>query len=326
MKKIYSLALFFLVLESCVSSITFKEIEENYAQLKLDHSSLQRESSKLLTQHDSIRYYYRELSIKLDKREQELENKDREIKNKEQELESKKKGLEALQNSYTTLEQNSGKTIQASIEENRSLLEKIQIKESELLQGQSELDSLQKSLASKIERIDELEQIIFNKESFLNQLKSSLNKALLNFEGKGLTVVKRDGKVYVSMENKLLFKSGSWTVGVEGRQVIKQLSKALEQNKDITILIEGHTDNDPYIGEGNLKGNWDLSTKRATSIVHLLLENKNILPKNIIAAGRGEFSPIAPNDSPKSRAKNRRIEVILSPKLDEIENLLQSLE
>lgn len=145
---------------------------------------------------------------------------------------------------------------------------------------------------------------------------------MTNFKGKGLTVEQRDGKVYVSMENKLLFGSGSWSVGTEGRKAVEQLASVLAKNSDISILIEGHTDNVPYKGNTQLSGNWDLSTKRATAIVNILRENTSIIPENLTAAGRGEYVPIATNDTREGRAKNRRIEVILTPKLDEISKLL----
>ena len=148
----------------------------------------------------------------------------------------------------------------------------------------------------------------------------------MNFEDKGLTVEARDGKVYVSMENKLLFRSGSWTVGAEGRLAIEELGNVLADNPDIAILIEGHTDNVPYSGKGPLKGNWDLSTKRATAIVKQLLENPDILPQNLTAAGRGEYLPIAPNSTRQGRAANRRIEVVLSPKLDEIKQIINTID
>ena len=216
--------------------------------------------------------------------------------------------------------------MQESIEQNRGLLDKIQLKESELLDERSELDSLKNELASRIARVDELEQVVANKEVLLSNLKSSLTKALLSFDGKGLTVEQRDGKVYVSMENKLLFKPGSWAVGSEGRQAIRQLAMVLEENKDIAVLIEGHTDDEPYIGDSKLSGNWDLSVKRATSIVALLLKNNGVNPENITAAGKGEYAPLVPNSSASNRSKNRRIEVILAPKLDEIGKLLQDLD
>ena len=160
----------------------------------------------------------------------------------------------------------------------------------------------------------------------MRKLKEKLSDALLNFEDKGLTVEARDGKVYVSMENKLLFRSGSWKVGAEGRLAIEELGNVLADNPDIAILIEGHTDNVPYSGKGPLKGNWDLSTKRATAIVNQLLENPDILPQNLTAAGRGEYLPIAPNSSRQGRAANRRIEVVLSPKLDEIKQIINTID
>jgi chemotaxis protein MotB len=127
------------------------------------------------------------------------------------------------------------------------------------------------------------------------------------------------------MENKLLFESGSWAVGSKGKQAVKQLGEVLAENPEIAILIEGHTDNVPYKGNEQLSGNWDLSAKRATAIVTILRENSNINPENLTAAGRGEFAPIASNETAQGKAQNRRIEVILTPKLDEISKLLNEL-
>jgi chemotaxis protein MotB len=290
----------------------FNEIEGNYAQLKVDHAVLEKENSELLIRYDSLRYHYGELMTQFEQIEMELDRS--------------KKIYETLEYSYKALEQNSNAALQESIEQNRGLLDEIQLKESELSDERSDLDSLQNELASKIARVNELERVIANKEALLSKLKSSLSKALLSFDGKGLTVEQRNGKVYVSMENKLLFKSGSWAVGSEGKQAIKQLAMVLEQNKDISVLIEGHTDDDPYIGDSKLSGNWDLSVKRATAIVRLLLQNKGVMPENITAAGKGEYSPVVPNSSADNRSKNRRIEVILAPKLDEIGKLLQDLD
>ena len=312
MKKLIFLCLCSFGLVSCVSSKMFNEIEGNYAQLKVDHSILEKDNSELIVRYDSLRYHYGELMSQYEKMEMELD--------------SSKKNFETLRDSYTALEKNSNAELQESIEQNRGLLDKIQLKESELLDERSELDSLKNELASRISRVDELEQVIANKEALLSNLKSSLTKALLSFDGKGLTVEQRDGKVYVSMENKLLFKPGSWAVGSEGRQAIRQLAMVLEENKDIAVLIEGHTDDEPYIGDSKLSGNWDLSVKRATSIVALLLKNNGVNPENITAAGKGEYAPLVPNSSASNRSKNRRIEVILAPKLDEIGKLLQDLD
>ena len=158
----------------------------------------------------------------------------------------------------------------------------------------------------------------------MTALKNAISSALTDFEGKGLTVEQRNGKVYVSMENKLLFESGSWAVGTQGRKAVQQLGTVLGDNPEISVLIEGHTDNAPYPPKGNISNNWDLSTKRATAIVTILQENTNIKADNLTAAGRGEFAPIAPNTTAEGKAKNRRIEVILTPKLDKITNLLNN--
>ncbi|NNJ80678.1 MAG: OmpA family protein, partial [Flavobacteriaceae bacterium] len=155
--------------------------------------------------------------------------------------------------------------------------------------------------------------------------KDAISAALVNFEGNGLTVEQRDGKVYVSMENKLLFDSGSWAVNSRGSEAVVQLGKVLAQNKEIAVLIEGHTDNVPYRGSGNITDNWDLSTKRATAIVNILTQNSGIPKDNLTAAGRGEYAPLAPNSTADGRSKNRRIEVILTPKLDEIAKLLNEI-
>jgi len=231
-----------------------------------------------------------------------------------------------LQDAYTALEQNSNEALQASIEKNRGLLEEIQIKEGELLSERTRLDSLKRELSSRIDRVEELEALVADKEALMSALKTALTDALVSFKGNGLSVEQRDGKVYVSMENKLLFQSGSWSVGNTGKQALKQLGSVLAANPEIAVLIEGHTDSDPYIGNDNLSGNWDLSTKRATEIVKLLLKNNKIKAENLTAAGRGQHQPLATNKTAAGKAKNRRIEVILTPKLDKIAALLSRVD
>lgn len=187
------------------------------------------------------------------------------------------------------------------------------------------LAKLKQELEARSQRVAELENVIASKDAAMTKLKNAISKALTNFEGNGLTVEQRNGKVYVSMENKLLFESGSWAVGAKGKQAVKQLGEVLAENPEIAILIEGHTDNVPYKGNEQLSGNWDLSAKRATAIVNILRENATINPENLTAAGRGEFAPVASNDTADGKAQNRRIEVILTPKLDEISKLLNEL-
>ena len=297
---------------SCVSSKIFNEIESRYATLKGENAVLETEHDQLIKNYDSLRYHYGELVGQYEKQSQILA--------------TTSGTLATLQDAYTALEQNSNEALQASIEKNRGLLEEIQIKEGELLSERTRLDSLRNELSSRISRVEELEGLIADKEALMSTLKNALADALVSFKGNGLSVEQRGGKVYVSMENKLLFQSGSWSVASNGKQALKQLGNVLATNPEIAVLIEGHTDSDPYIGNDNLSGNWDLSTKRATEIVKLLLKNSSIKAENLTAAGRGQHQPLATNKTAVGKAKNRRIEVILTPKLDKIAALLEGVE
>ena len=262
---------------------------------------------------------YNRQSKTIETLKEELKELDEKFKAEEEALSAiqdslrvKNQNLEKLQASLELLKENSESALKARITDNEELMEKIADRENEL--------------ADRIARVDELEGLIARQKKAMVDLKEKLSDALLNFEDKGLRVEARDGKVYVSMENKLLFKSGSWAIEPEGQLAISSLGKVLADNPDISILIEGHTDNIPYSGRGSLKGNWDLSTKRATSIVNTLLKNIEILPQNLTAAGRGEYLPIATNSTREGRATNRRIEVILSPQLDEITQIINTLD
>tara|TARA_B110000495_G_C22974080_1_gene571963 strand:- start:296 stop:1192 length:897 start_codon:yes stop_codon:yes gene_type:complete len=297
MKTFFPIVFFSFLINGCVSFKTFNDIEDLYASQKMKYRTSQKEN-KLL-------------SIKIDSLSEGLELKINLLKVTNESLTLKKSELSKLQNDYTFLSSKSDSDIKARINENNGLLDSLALKQYELSKG--------------LERVGELERLVIEKEQNLSLLKKNLSDALLSFKGKGLTVEQRNGKVYVSMENKLLFKSGSWTVGDEGKKAINQLSNVLAENPEINVLIEGHTDNVPYSGDGPIKNNWDLSTKRATSIVQLLLNNKQILPQNITAAGRGEFLPVGPNSNEKGKSSNRRIEVILTPQLDAITELLENL-
>jgi chemotaxis protein MotB len=226
--------------------------------------------------------------------------------------------FKVLQDSYAALEKNSGDALQSNMKKNRDLLDQLDEK------GKA-LALEQERLSKSAQRLQELEDLIAAKEASMKKLKETLSKALNSFEGKGLTVEQKNGKVYVSMENKLLFNSGSWAVGSEGKKAVIEVGKVLGDNPDISVLIEGHTDDDAFTASGPIADNWDLSTKRATAIVAILSENKKINKENLTAAGRGEFSPLASNSTADGKAKNRRIEIILTPRLDEISKMLNDI-
>ncbi len=181
-----------------------------------------------------------------------------------------------------------------------------------------ELSRNQAVLEERSARIAELEQMIEARDNALNNLRNQVERALLGFDGKGLTISRRDGKVYVSMADKLLFRSGSFEIDPEGARAVRQLAEVLAKNPDIDIMVEGHTDNVPYRGTGQLRDNLDLSVKRATTVTRLLLENTEINPLRVVSAGRGEYMPLDGADTPEARAKNRRTEIILTPKLDKL--------
>ncbi|NGZ90770.1 OmpA family protein [Psychroflexus maritimus] len=317
--KLFSVfAIAAVMASSCVSQKKFKQLEDQYNNLINDFQSLEDASTEC---DENLASVEKEL---LD--QQEAYNQ---LKEEEDELRMNYADLKNnylnLSKSYDALEKNSSSALAENSKKNRELLAELEEKEKTLNEEQKRLEKLQSDLASRSERIDELEKLIFDKEEKMNALRTTLANALTNFEGKGLSVEQRDGKVYVSMENKLLFDSGSWNVGSEGKKAVKELAKVLGDNPDIAVLIEGHTDDDPYRGSGQLADNWDLSTKRASEVLRLILKNNAVDPQNLTAAGRGEFAPVAANDSHDGKAKNRRIEVILTPKLDEISKLLKDM-
>lgn len=313
--RILVLSLMLVSVSSCVSSKKYNELEGRNADL-------QRENRKMNDDLENFRNSNAGLEDDLARLKTDFETVTTQKNELMQKLENLEKNYAGLQDSYDALEANSSAAIAENSRQNRELLAQLDEKEAALIQEKNRLEKLEKDLAVRSQRIDELESVIAAKDAKMNALKNAVSNALTNFEGKGLTVEQKNGKVYVSMENKLLFDSGSWAVNSEGRKAVNQLGTVLAQNPDIAVLIEGHTDNVPYGGSGQLKDNWDLSTKRATSIVHILRENANIDPQNLTAAGKGEYAPVASNDSDTGRAKNRRIEVILTPKLDEITKLL----
>jgi chemotaxis protein MotB len=184
------------------------------------------------------------------------------------------------------------------------------------------LDSLNSELARREKRVRELERALAAKDSAVIALQNKVKNALAQFEGKGLTVSQKNGKVYVSMDDKLMFATGSTAVQGGGVSALVALAKVLNQNPDINIMVEGHTDNVPMKGNGEIKDNWDLSVMRATSVTKILIAN-GVDPKRLTAAGRGEHFPIDPANTPEARAKNRRTEIILIPNLDDFFKVLE---
>ena len=214
-------------------------------------------------------------------------------------------------------------------DELKKLGDQLDLKQKELAQNQKDLDQKQKDfteLNAKLKlreaRVTELENTMKQKDQAVADLKKKISDALTGFEGKGLTITQKNGKIYVSMDETLLFASGSIKVEPKGIDALKKLAKVLEQNPDINVMVEGHTDDVPMKGTGEIKDNWDLSSLRATSIVKIITSNSSTDPTRLSAAGRGEYFPLDPAKTAEARKKNRRTEIILTPKLDEIFKVL----
>lgn len=214
--------------------------------------------------------------------------------------------------------------VNASSSEIRQLTEKLARQSDELDARKESLDSLQselrireEKLASWQEKIEELQAAMNEKDQRMQMLRDKVNQALVGFSATDLTVTPRNGKLYVSLSQNLLFQSGSDNVNVNGKKALEQLAGVLKSNPEIEVMVEGHTDN-----VGSAAFNWDLSTARATSVVKVLAEY-GVNEARMTAAGRSFFQPVAANDTEANKAKNRRVEIILSPKLEELFEIIR---
>lgn len=314
-KKTAILFIIAITLNSCVSKKVYQELETKFNNLRSSNAALVEEKDNLLAAKKAL-----EADLeKLNSDYSTLNTKKEILADELVSLQSKYKNLDE---SYNALSAQSSKKLAEQSQKNQELLVQLEEKERKLALESDRLEKLQNELAQRSNQINELQGLINAKEAQMQQLKNAISSALLSFEGKGLTVVQKDGKIYVSMENKLLFDSGSWAVGSEGKNAVEQLASVLSKNPDINVLIEGHTDNVPYTG-ATIIDNWDLSVKRATAIVRIL-QNKGVNPTQITAAGRSEYVMVGSNATQEGKAKNRRIEIILAPNLDEISKLLNN--
>jgi chemotaxis protein MotB len=244
---------------------------------------------------------------------------------------------DSLSESYDLLTSKNSREMSDKAKETKQLLEQLEQAQSELFAKEDELSKLSSSLEAKEEelklaqenldarstRVAELESIINKKDSIVTALKQTISKALIGLEGEGLTIEQRNGKVYISLEEALLFASGKYEVNRGGVAALNKLATALASQKDLEILVEGHTDSISFTGKGLVTDNWDLSVMRATNVVKVLTKNPSLNPLQLTAAGRAEFVPIASNETAEGRSANRRIEMILSPNLDDLFKLLE---
>lgn len=313
-----------LVLSACVT-------QKKYDALATDYDQCLQERDKLRTDLG----HYSQQAGKLEVAVKQLQA---DTIRMGQQIWEIQKEYETLQKQYTELKRNNDALVQNSDKEIRKIMgELLQTQESlqnredelnvlakELEQKRFNLEALTVSLREKEARLNELQAILDRKDAAVNELRKTVADALLGFEGKGLTINIKNGKVYVSMDETLLFETGKYDVSASGKQALGNLAKVLAENRDINVLIEGHTDNVPLRGVGQIKDNWDLSVMRATSVVKILTTSAKVDPRRLTAAGRSEYMPVDNANTSQARAKNRRTEIILTPKLDELFQILET--
>lgn len=322
--------LILLLAVSCVPATKYKSVKET-------GKMYMNERDELKTENITLAMDKRELEAKVGKLEAETKDLSGKLKQVTDERDRLNAEYNRLQSKVSELQNAQEDLIKGNVSETKRLLaelqsaqENLQKKEDLLRQleqnldiKKASLDELSYELEKRNARMAELEQILNAQKKIVQDLKAKVSEALLGFENMGLTVSVRDGKVYVSLDEKLLFKSASWEIDANGRNALRKLAAVLERNPDIQITIEGHTDNVPYNPSGGqLRDNWDLSVKRATTVVRVLLEGTKIDPKRLTAAGRSQYLPVDNRNTADARQKNRRTEIILTPDLSELYNIL----
>ncbi|MFC6997468.1 OmpA family protein [Rufibacter roseus] len=236
-----------------------------------------------------------------------------------------------LSNTYDKLIKNHDKLLANSALETSKLSKDLARREDEmkklnetLTKNRSQLDQLSSDLQAREQRLNELERILAEKDKAVDALRNKVSNALLGFNSKDLSVDVRNGKVYVSLSEQLLFKSGSTKVDAKGQDALRKLASALKDQEDVNVLVEGHTDDVPISrGTQGMQDNWDLSVLRATEITRILA-NAGLPGTKITPSGRADNVPLDPAKTAEARQKNRRTEIILTPKLDELFKILEA--
>jgi len=330
MKRIFYIAIGLALLGSCVPASEFTQLSDK-------SNSLQGERDDLMAENEYLTVENREMRAKIDQVEEQQQQNIQDSIRIHKRVEDLEKEIALLDRKYADLQSTHDALLRGNARETRRLLNELQTTQEDLttkerllkeleanVAGQRhDVNRLQAELEARNARLMEMEEMLYQKDRILDDLREKVAEALTGFEGQGLTVTRKDGKVYVSMDEKLLFKSGSTVVDPTGVQALRQLAQVLARNPEINIMIEGHTDDVPFRKGSSIKDNWDLSVMRATSIVRILLDGSGIDPIRLTVGGRGEFLPVDSAKTTEARRKNRRTEIILSPDLSEVFRILE---
>ncbi|MCI0523497.1 MAG: OmpA family protein [Bacteroidales bacterium] len=334
LKSFLPVVLIALVAGSCVTGKKYNTLSDRADLLLGERDSLKAENIWLAMSN-------RELTSKSEKLTEETDSLTAELTRIQADLTQTRDEYVRLSTRYADLQKAQEELVSGRAQETQRLLAELRTAQSDLQKKENLLRELEMNLDTKkasleeltfeLEkrnaRLTELEKMLDAQQKAVRELKAKVSEALYGFENNGLSVTIRDGKVYVSMDEKLLFKTGSYEIDANGRAALRKLGALLEKNTDIGILIEGHTDDVPYrSSSGQLVDNWDLSVKRATTVVRVLTQDTKINPKRLTASGRGEYIPVDPLKTADARQKNRRTEIILTPDLSELYKILESYE
>ena len=319
-KTLFGISIVCIAISACVPAKKFKELAEKERVCSEELEKYKRSSLDYESKAKEYQVLYDVLTKDMNKMKKDTTILGARFRDLQREHKILLSSQEALEKSFETYKSMGSKETSALQKQLEAKTIEVQRKSDALLDLEAELKSKQKLLEEREKRVNELEEAIRKKDAGIQLLKAKVANALRGFENKGLTVVQKNGKIYVSLEAKLLFKSGSTFVEPEGRDALIQLGQVLESEKDLEIVVEGHTDTDKLSSPNSPKNNWELSVLRATSVVEILLANSTMSPIQVMAAGRGEFHPVDVND----KAKNRRIEVIISPNLNELFEIISN--
>lgn len=331
-KKItgFVLVLSFLTLTGCVSMEKYKEIEKK-------RNDCESESSKTKSENIDLKNKVTEFTAQVEQLRKQVAGLKQDTLTMGNLVRSMTEGYTQMKTSYDEMLLSNEKLSAGNKDEVKTILTNVQklqedmqkredllkTLEADLAKRKADFTQLNEELTKKEAKLIELQSILDQKDAAVNALKTKVANALMGYQNNGLNVYQKNGKVYISMDEKLLFASGSFQIDPRGEAALVDLAKILEQDPDINIMIEGHTDDVTYNGSGQIKDNWDLSVMRATSVLKALLKSGKIDPKRLSASGRGEFSPLDTAKTKEARAKNRRTEIILTPKLDELFKILE---
>lgn len=319
-----------LSLPACVSMGTFEEMQSQRNALQQTVDSLRNVVSTMQTRIDN-------LSADNSTVKNQNTEKEKQIADLQNQNDTLKDRIRTLENDLHIVNQNYDQSKSKNSAEIKKLLASLEALQKDVAQREAKLKdyeealavrdstlaSIQRDLIGREQRVGDLEKRLAARDSALNSLKTKLNDALLGFTNSGLTINIVNGRVYVSLSNQLLFSTGKTDIDKRGKEALLGLARVLNSQEDLTILVEGHTDNQAVINLGSIKDNWDLSVLRATEVIRYIVNEGKVEPKRITASGRSEYYPIDPSNTSEARAKNRRTEIILIPKLSELFEILE---